>query len=1551
VSCWSPDGSPRDPDGDIDTWGRGSPVLDVIGPQYVVSAIASSAPTRADPNATSAIGYRYTGAKVQAGGRGMLGFYNITTFDAAPVDGGWTATEQYYRQDFPFVGAPLQTDRWVMTGPITRGSAEIDACVGDPEAPGYDCFYDPLAAAGAEHPPLGAGNLPGQRVRVSASLWGCKANGASETCTYPTGTPVDYCPDLGAPAAGAGTTPSSLIAPISSLSVPELMRQLTAIGTQQPLFPYVPRTLDLDFDLGNGAITRHVCGLFQYGDSYGNATQSTVRTFGGASLATEVATKTTTNSYLNDAVNWRLGRLTSSLIDDTRGGITKSRITDFGYEVDGGGYFSPTDTGLLKAERIQQGIADDQDLRTLYGLDDYGNRAAAFQCSRKKYDDTLMSEADCRNTALVQQRPAGTGGPTTAVHRYTRHTYTGNGRYLAASYVPYFSPSAPRNVNEQASMTVSARDEFGNPITTTDANGLVTTRVFGNLNRAYYEADATGKAVTTTYRWCDQLANGCPSSASFREKTVSAGAPTTFTYLDILGRPVLKVTESFNAGISAKNWTAVCTAYDNHGRATFASVPFFLSAGYGTAAEPTFSGGSNPCTGVPASTTTTFDVLGRVRLVTAPDGSTTTSSFSGLTTTTVDSRGQYASQTKNALGEVVSMIQADATTGNLAGNTLVVTQTYDEQGNLRLVQRNAGNGLITSEVQYDALGRKTQVIDPDRGTTTYLYNAAGEVIRTVNALGDRVDQDYDALGRVWRRTGGAGTAFGIAPDTIFRNGFENAGTASSYLVTDEWQYDTAIDGLGAIDFEKRTFSTDTGTAFFRSHAYDTLGRPIQRQTSFDAATYTEATTYDGVGRVQTQTDASGDTTTTFYTARGYVSHHTYSRPEVGTAGTFYEVLEQDPWGHVTQERRSGTITTIKSFDQQRGWIDTVSTAGGSLQNWNFDFDTNGNLLRRNKGGGTLIEDFGYDKLNRLTQVILSGSAASPPPPPTVVSYDKLGNLCTKGSLSYTYEGPDGCNGSGLVGRPHAVTQVGAIIYQNNALGHQTLANSSVDADDHTLAYDVYEQAIYLTRGNVLQSVAPFDAEFAYGPDLARYRQINRTSGSITKTTRYVGSVEVIISGGVTQTKRYLAGGTIVTTYSNQPGVVEDRWALSDHLGSVEVIVNDAGAVPLGESSSFDAWGLRRGTSNWQGAGSALATTTRGFTGHEHVDTIGLIHMNGRVYDPVIGRFVQSDPLVDAGIQGLNRYSYVLNNPLSLTDPTGHLSWGEWMRIGIGIAVTAATAGAASGTWQGLALTTGQKALVVGAGGALVGAANSQSLKGAAWGAVSSLTFYGIGSYFESASWAHNGKHVFGTDLDLGGYAAKVLAHGVAGGALQHLQGGRFGSGFAAAGITQAFSGGIDRIDPANLEGFSIERVLAAALLGGAVSDLTGGKFANGAVTSAFAYAFSSAASDGCGSCDASGSPAGADWAMRNANPDWQDKLSTVVENGVTVIRGELTVSGSGSAFAASDVNAHWYGATGTYQGVSYRSEIKLVPVGKGGDWQMRGMNRAKWGSPDTFVAA
>jgi RHS repeat-associated protein len=86
------------------------------------------------------------------------------------------------------------------------------------------------------------------------------------------------------------------------------------------------------------------------------------------------------------------------------------------------------------------------------------------------------------------------------------------------------------------------------------------------------------------------------------------------------------------------------------------------------------------------------------------------------------------------------------------------------------------------------------------------------------------------------------------------------------------------------------------------------------------------------------------------------------------------------------------------------------------------------------------------------------------------------------------------------------------------------------------------------------------------------------------------------------------------------------------------------------------------TSDWEDAGGLLhsgeyatATTTRGFSAHEHLDAHGLIHMNGRAYDPALGRFLSVDPLIQNPLnsQNLNGYSYVLNNPLSGVDPTGY----------------------------------------------------------------------------------------------------------------------------------------------------------------------------------------------------------------------------------------------------------------------------------------------------------
>ncbi|MDR2916030.1 MAG: hypothetical protein LBV74_14595 [Tannerella sp.] len=106
--------------------------------------------------------------------------------------------------------------------------------------------------------------------------------------------------------------------------------------------------------------------------------------------------------------------------------------------------------------------------------------------------------------------------------------------------------------------------------------------------------------------------------------------------------------------------------------------------------------------------------------------------------------------------------------------------------------------------------------------------------------------------------------------------------------------------------------------------------------------------------------------------------------------------------------------------------------------------------------------------------------------------------------------------------------------------------------------------------------------------------------------------------------------------------------ISDHLGSV-ISITDANGTPVFKAS-YDAWGKQTITLHTIGF-------HRGYTGHEHLPEFGLINMNGRMYDPIVGRFLSPDPFVQAPdfSQSFNRYSYALNNPLLYTDPTGEIA--------------------------------------------------------------------------------------------------------------------------------------------------------------------------------------------------------------------------------------------------------------------------------------------------------
>jgi len=175
--------------------------------------------------------------------------------------------------------------------------------------------------------------------------------------------------------------------------------------------------------------------------------------------------------------------------------------------------------------------------------------------------------------------------------------------------------------------------------------------------------------------------------------------------------------------------------------------------------------------------------------------------------------------------------------------------------------------------------------------------------------------------------------------------------------------------------------------------------------------------------------------------------------------------------------------------------------------------------------------------------------------------------------------------------------------------------------------------------------------FSYGPD--KQRNISRTynNNNVLQTTRYYnGSYEKEVTGSAVKEYDYIYSPAGLAAIVIKTGSTTTKYYThTDHLGSLRVLT-DAGKNVLSRYH-YDAWGKRTLV-----AGSNI--TNRGFTMHEHLNDFGLINMNARLYDPVLGRFLSPDPAVPdmSNSQDYNRYSYVRNNPLIYTDPDGEFWW-------------------------------------------------------------------------------------------------------------------------------------------------------------------------------------------------------------------------------------------------------------------------------------------------------
>lgn len=999
-------------------------------------------------------------------------------------------------------------------------------------------------------------------------------------------------------------------------------------------------------------------------------------------------------------------------------------------------------TGLLLSETVEPNNAS-LCLTTNYTHDTYGNKSST-------------TTANC----------PGASGDAVFTSRSATAAFASAGSGTTLTQLGQFPTTVSNALGQSESKQYDNR--FGSVASLTGPNALTTTWQFDSFGRKTREVRADGTQTKWEYLYCAGKASGtavCPTVGGVSGAWVvvttplaSDGAtqngPFIKVYFDQLGRELRQETQGFD-GTSAAPSVYKDTEYNALGQVRRVSRPYQSGQ---TSYWVTYA----------------YDAIGRVTSTTQPDGAVTQTSYSGFTTIVTNAKGQTQTTVRNSQGQTVS--SKDALNQQ-------VTYAYDSFANLISTTDAAGN---VTRLTYDVRGRKTQMVDPDLGTWTYVYNALGELVKQTDAKSQLATLTYDKLGRLVTRS---------EPDLI-----------------SNWYYDTYKGGGTCAKGVGKLCQSETTTGYNRTLSYDTLGRFVSAATTIGSS-MSDSVSYDAQGRVATRTYPGGVVVAYVYSSLGYLKE---VRRNNSSGALLWKANTLDAEGHVLNQTFGNSVSVTQSFDVRNGRV-TAQTAGAgnAVQNVTYAYDTLGNVTNRNDSTQSLVETFAYDTLNRVTTATVNSSGAG------IVTQNygynsATGNLTSRSDLgTYTYPAA----GTSLV---HAVNQVtltagGSRSYTYDANGNmtaQTVRNASATVTASS-AY-VYTSFNMPSSMTSTASAVTNSEALTYGPEHQRVKKVSSLNG----TTVYLnpgntGSLfyeKDTLSNGNTEQRNFItAGGQVIGVVKQlvTAGVSSEKtiYFHRDALGSVAVITDSTGAVV--ERLSYDAFGKRR---NISGAADSTGTlkgvnTVKGYTGHEHLDSLGLIHMNGRVYDPVIARFMSADPYIQAPMnsQSYNRYSYVMNNPLYYSDPSGYWSlssaWKSVWNSPVGRAVVVATvayftgeyvgdaytasasssasAGAAAGTSASVAASSGGIAgmsvatsagIVGGAAGGFAGGfvASNGDFKSGVKGAAAGSMFGAIDGYY-GKSWGYE----------------RVAANAVAGGAAAKVYGTSVSDGMKFAGLTAA----------------------------------------------------------------------------------------------------------------------------------------------------------------------
>jgi RHS repeat-associated protein len=609
------------------------------------------------------------------------------------------------------------------------------------------------------------------------------------------------------------------------------------------------------------------------------------------------------------------------------------------------------------------------------------------------------------------------------------------------------------------------------------------------------------------------------------------------------------------------------------------------------------------------NTTTTYDTLGRVVLVALPDTTTVSTAYEGNKTTVTDQAGRKRSVIKDGLGRTTKAFEDPAVLN------YETVYTYDGHDKLLTVKQGPTSQQQMRTYVYDSLGRLTQATIPEHvGSTSYQYDSNSNIATITDPRpGKSITFTYDDLNRPLVKNYSDTT-----PDVTFN-------------------YDSAA----VTNSKGKLTSVVTSGSFVSSYSYDeydALGRIKRTTQTTDSNTYQMSYSYDLGGNMTSMTYPSGRIINSTYDAADRISAVSGIRP--GTPGepaktyvamtsyTAHEVLKtmmlgNGLWEHTDSNQR----LQLKEIG-----LGTSETDSSKVK-LEFDYGTtanNGNMLSQKitVGASIINQSYGYDQLNRLTQV------------------QESVNTVNRWTQNYGYD---------RFGNRTSLSNSGS---EGGLLPAQT--TPPVNSLTNRLLSITYDQA-----GNPLSDGPPSNS-YSYDAD---NRLTICTVAGVTSSYCYDGLGRRVKKqvGSTTTIFVYDLAGKLIAEYDSTPqvsqGVEATSYLTPDHLGSIRVVTDRTANVknrfdyqPFGEVLAAGIGS--RGTSS--GYSQAYGVRNR-FTSKERDEETGLDYFGARYYLGPHARFMGVDPKMESAQmsqpQSWNRYSYVLNNPLTMIDPDG-MGWVE-----------------------------------------------------------------------------------------------------------------------------------------------------------------------------------------------------------------------------------------------------------------------------------------------------